>query len=112
MSRQTYREQSGRWGVKGVHWDELPDGVYGALYKLRRYEDLCEDPQLIESMMGEDDFTHWALVDPAHNVWRCAACGHLHRFEADGPDENGFTCCPYCAKLIDHAGEEDDDESA
>ena len=22
------------------------------------------------------------------------------RFEADGPVENGFACCPYCGKII------------
>lgn len=37
MSRVTFREPSGKWGVKGVSWAEVPDGLYGALYKLRRY---------------------------------------------------------------------------
>ena len=94
MSRVTFREPSGRWGVKGVDWGEIPDGLYGALYKLKDYEDRCEHPYLIESMMDEGDFTEWTLVDSEHNVWQCNHCGRLHRFEADGPDENGFAWGP------------------
>lgn len=110
MSRQTYREPNGRWGVKGISWAEIPDGLYGALCKLRDYEDRCEHPYLIESLMDEGDFTGWTLVDKEHNVWRCNHCGRLHRFEADGPDENGFACCPYCGKFIENGSEDTDPE--
>lgn len=112
MSRQTYREPNGRWGVKGIIWAEIPDGLYGALCKLRDYEDRCEHPHLIESLMDEGDFTEWTLVDSEHNVWQCNHCGRLHRFEADGPDENGFACCPYCGKFIENGSEDIDDEPA
>ena len=110
MSRVTFREPNGRWGVKGINWAEIPDGLYGALYKLKDYEDRCEHPYLIESMMDEGDFTEWTLVDSEHNVWQCNHCGRLHRFEADGPDENGFACCPYCGKFIENGSEGIDDE--
>ena len=113
MSRVTFREPSGKWGIKGVSWDEVPDGLYGALYKLRRYEDICEDTQTVEALTCEDDFTSWRLVDPEHNVWQCGHCLTLHQFEADGPEENGFVCCPYCAQFIERTGGEDaNDEPA
>lgn len=47
-----------------------------------------------------DETTIWVEVDAEHNVWSCGACKSLHEFEADGPYENGFCCCPYCGKKI------------
>lgn len=38
----------------------------------------------------------YQLVDKKHNVWKCRQCGHLARFEADGPFENGWKVCPAC----------------
>lgn len=111
MSRQTYREPSGRWGVKGVDWGEIPDGLYGALYKLRRYEDLCEEPIVVERAIAATNEATWVRVDAEHHVWRCKHCGKLHKFEADGPIENGFACCPYCGFKITHT-EGDEDEPA
>ena len=111
MSRVTFREPSGRWGVKGVDWGEIPDGLYGALYKLRRYEDLCEEPIVIERAIAATNETTWVRVDAEHHVWRCIHCGKLHKFEADGPIENGFSSCPYCGSKITHT-EGDEDEPA
>lgn len=111
MSRVTFREPSGRWGVKGVDWGEIPDGLYGALYKLRRYEDLCEEPIVIERAIAATNETTWVRVDADHHVWRCIHCGKLHKFEADGPIENGFSSCPYCGSKITHT-EGDEDEPA
>lgn len=49
---------------------------------------------------GTNVGTVWLEVDRDHNVWKCAACGELHQFEADGPEENGFQYCPYCGLTI------------
>lgn len=38
----------------------------------------------------------YRLVDPANNVWQCRICGHMERFEADGPFEAGWNVCPVC----------------
>ena len=48
----------------------------------------------------------YTCVDEMHNVWR-SDCGHYEQFETDGPEENGWMCCPYCGKPIVEA---DDDE--
>ena len=118
MSRVTFRETSGKWGVKGVSWDEVPDGLYGALCKLRDYEDVCESPRLVASHMDSDlPPVQYRLIDKPHNVWQCAECGHIERFEADGPITDGWTVCPSCArKIADDSeavlDEEDDDEPA
>lgn len=44
--------------------------------------------------------TRFRLVDRDHNVYECTACGYLHRFEADGAQENGWTVCPACGEPI------------
>lgn len=47
-----------------------------------------------------ENTTVWVEVDPEHNTWQCRECGVLHTFEADGPEENSFTHCPYCGRII------------
>lgn len=44
--------------------------------------------------------TVWFEQDQEHDVWQCGECGHLHKFEADGPEENSFDYCPYCGRMI------------
>lgn len=46
------------------------------------------------------DATRFYKADDAHNAWMCRSCGHLERFEADGPFENGWDYCPHCGKRI------------
>ncbi len=118
MSRQTYREPNGRWGVKGISWAEIPDGLYGALYKLMDYEDVCDSPRRVASYMDSDlGPVRYQLIDEAHNVWQCPECGHIAQFEANGPISNGWAVCPCCARTIADDSEavldeEDDDEPA
>ncbi len=48
--------------------------------------------------MNED--TTYICIDSAHDVWRCALCGYITRFEADGPTENGWRFCPGCGRTV------------
>lgn len=46
MSRMTYKQKDGSWGLRGLAWKELvalPPCVYGALAKLKDMEDLVDD---------------------------------------------------------------------
>lgn len=54
MNRLTFKDRNGNWGLKGVPWEELREGrvlteetrqkLYGALCKLKDYEDTGEEP--------------------------------------------------------------------
>lgn len=43
----------------------------------------------------------YRLIDEEHNTYECSECGHMERFEADGPYENGWTVCPACGEEIE-----------
>ena len=78
MSRQTYREPNGRWGVKGISWAEIPDGLYGALYKLMDY-------------YKAGGFCRYGGDEPA-NVCVLGPCAHevaAHEFIAETVAEKG-----------------------
>ena len=61
--RLTEKKDSGHWSLKGVSWDDLKPGVvlsektweklYGALWKLKDYEDTGVSPDEIERMKTE-----------------------------------------------------------
>lgn len=53
MSRLTYRTDDGRWGVKGVEMSELSGVLYGALCKLRDYENTELSPTAVEYLRDE-----------------------------------------------------------
>lgn len=44
--------------------------------------------------------TEYICVDQEHYAWKCAKCGHIENFEADGPAENGWHFCPACGREI------------
>ena len=54
MSRLTYQEEDGTWGIKGIEWSEIPNELcsrlYGALCKLKDYEKSGFTPQEVEEM--------------------------------------------------------------
>lgn len=60
MGRLTEKEPSGNWKLKGVEWDQLHAGfviteeicrkLYGALYKLKDYEDTGLSPADVEQV--------------------------------------------------------------
>lgn len=56
MSRLTYRQKDGSWGLKGLSWEQLvalPPRVYGALAKLKQMEDLVDDVGGAQPRVGE-----------------------------------------------------------
>lgn len=60
MNRLTQKNDRGEWSLKGVSWKQLMTGekitritnslLYGALYKLMRYEDTGLSPDQIKEM--------------------------------------------------------------
>lgn len=72
MGRLTEKELSGNWKLKGVEWDQLHAGfviteevcrkLYGALYKLKDYEDTGLSPADVERV---NDFSQ----SQAMNFW-------------------------------------------
>lgn len=44
--------------------------------------------------------TEYICVDQEHDAWKCAKCGYIENFEADGPAENGWHFCPACGREI------------
>lgn len=44
--------------------------------------------------------TEYICIDPEHDAWKCAKCGRIENFEADGPAENGWHFCPACGREI------------
>lgn len=56
-----------------------------------------------QGVMEMNERALYNCVDEAHNVWRCFSCGHMERFEADGPAENGWNVCPKCGGFIEEA---------
>ena len=73
MGRLTEKELSGNWKLKGVEWDQLHAGfviteevcrkLYGALYKLKDYEDTGLSPADVERV---NDFSQ----NQAHKLLR------------------------------------------
>lgn len=58
MGRLTQVDKSGNWSVKGLPWKKTYKGqviteetrgiIYGALCKLKDFEEICEDPKQLE----------------------------------------------------------------
>lgn len=63
MNRLTEKRDSGSWGLKGVDWKQITPGaeitdevwrkLYGALYKLKDYEDTGLMPDEIDKLNAE-----------------------------------------------------------
>ena len=60
MTRLTVKDAQGNWALKGVRWEELRKGqviteelrerLYGALWKLMKYEDTGLEPNEVEEV--------------------------------------------------------------
>lgn len=63
MNRLTEKRDSGSWGLKGVDWKQIAPGakitdevwrkLYGALYKLKDYEDTGLMPERVAKLSDE-----------------------------------------------------------
>lgn len=53
MGRFTYRTEDGRWGVRGVDFDGIGEVMYGALCKLRDYENTGLSPWEVEDLQDQ-----------------------------------------------------------
>lgn len=49
--RMTWKKPNGEWGVKGVDLSTLPPVLYGMAHKLLDFEELCESPDALETLM-------------------------------------------------------------
>lgn len=72
MERLTERDKVGNWGLKRTQWENLLIGVpitqetyealYGALCKLRDYEDTGLSPSEVEELRRQQDRCRWIPV--------------------------------------------------
>lgn len=53
-SRITYHFPDGTWGVKGIAWNDIPRALYGALFKLKDYEDCGISPDKLREIMERE----------------------------------------------------------
>ncbi len=54
-SRLTYHYPDGTWGVKGIAWIDIPRELYGALCKLKDYEDCGISPDKLREIIEREN---------------------------------------------------------
>ena len=77
MQRLTKKDDLGNWCLKGVRWEQLRAGqvitkevserLYGALCKLRDYEDTGVHPDIVETLMEKYAEAAALLTVPMHS---------------------------------------------
>lgn len=71
---------------------------------LSAYRSTGLTPEQVEALKkkksGESEIAVYDCTDPEHDAYVCRECGYIENFEADGPEENGWTFCPGCGRLI------------
>lgn len=56
MNRITFTKPNGDWGIDGIDLAQLPPKLYGAIMKLKRYEDSGLSPgQVIDTVRDNMD---------------------------------------------------------
>lgn len=73
MKRLTETDKYGNWGLREIPWKNLYTGtpitwetyeaLYGALCKLKDYEDSGLSPADVEELRGQQDSHHWIPVE-------------------------------------------------
>lgn len=59
--RITWKTPDGRWGVENISWDEIDHRLYGALWKLKDYEDTGLSPDEAERLKEDrEEDKRWA----------------------------------------------------
>lgn len=51
-SRMTWKKEDGTWGLEGMdlEWSKLSPSLYGALSKLKDYEEICDSPSKLREI--------------------------------------------------------------
>ena len=91
--RLTEKDDQGNWCLKGVRWEQLREGqvitkdvaerLYGALFKLKDYEDTGASPEMVERIV--DIYSHYSVISP--EPWKLEKQGtdwkghYMERFE-------------------------------
>lgn len=60
MRRITYCTPDGRWGIENIPWDEIDHRLYGALMKLKRYEDTGLSPDELKKQTEANEERIWS----------------------------------------------------
>lgn len=97
MKRLTEKDDLGNWCLKGVRWEQLCTGqvitkevserLYGALCKLRDYEDTGAHPDAVEMLMEKYAEAAALLTVPMHS-WIPV--------EERLPEENKYVLLSFC----------------
>ncbi len=113
MRRLTQKDSQGNWGLNGMPWKNLYTGqmitkeveqvVYGALCKLKDYEESGLDPEEVEDLVKKNQAQEPMLegdgCDRDGNIildeWLCPRCGS--RYEVD---YDRYDFCPNCGQRI------------
>lgn len=53
MKRITWKTPDGKWGVGDIAWDEIDHRLYGAMCKLKAYEDTGLSPDEVERLIED-----------------------------------------------------------
>lgn len=50
--RMTWKKEDGTWGLEGMdfEWSKLSPSLYGALCKLKDYEEICDSPSKLREI--------------------------------------------------------------
>lgn len=68
MNRITFSKENGDWGIEGIDLTELSPKLYGAVMKLKKYEDTRLDPYEVEDKLSVEPTNEcddvWIPVDP------------------------------------------------
>ncbi len=64
-----------------------------------REGNICDIDNLDE-VLEMIEATRYIRENKEHNSWHCLHCWHQEQFEADGPYENGWNCCPHCGRML------------
>lgn len=117
MNRLTQKDDQGNWSLKGVPWTQLYVGVpmtretyeklYGALWKLMKYEDTGVNPNEVERMKDKqtpktpeiegDGYADGYMV---YDTWICPGCGERYEIDCDN-----YAYCPKCGQAVNLKGD-------
>ena len=114
MSRLTQKDDSENWSVKGLPWKDTYSGqvitknteekIYGALCKLKDYEESGLNPEQVQQLKERDTAKIPHIEGDGYDnngniiydTWICPDCREYYEVEYDDYD-----FCPKCGQRID-----------